>query len=304
MDAQIEDLMSLTWTFQGSTYELHKTPKSLNAAAQAAAIDGRYLAEINSEEENNAIFQQVSSLISTEEFASTTSRDGGGAAYVWIGGSDQDSEGNWQWINSRQTISLSRSEWGSGKRGSEPDGGTFQNGLGLGLENWPRGSSSGTGFGDAGSWNDINTSSALFYVTEQVISLEEAIIEDIQIDPGPPEEATNETSPKIFTITPPKKFKKKSSMKIKNFNTEIDLIQIDTASFGIDDILDPATAQQAEGKKAVKKLAKQDFDFLYDEKKGGLYFNENGSDKGFGEGGIIAILKGGPDLTSSNLEFI
>ena len=58
-------------------------------------------------------------------------------------------------------------------------------------------------------------------------------------------------------------------------------------------------------KKEVKKvLAKQDFDFLYDEKKGGLYFNENGADKGFGDGGIIAILKGAPDLTSGNLEFI
>ena len=57
--------------------------------------------------------------------------------------------------------------------------------------------------------------------------------------------------------------------------------------------------------KAVKKkLSKQDFDFLYDEKKGGLYFNENGADKGFGEGGIIAILKGAPELTSGNLEFI
>ena len=57
--------------------------------------------------------------------------------------------------------------------------------------------------------------------------------------------------------------------------------------------------------KAVKKkLAKQDFDFLYDEKKGGLYFNENGANKGFGDGGIIAILKGAPELTSDNLEFI
>ena len=58
-------------------------------------------------------------------------------------------------------------------------------------------------------------------------------------------------------------------------------------------------------KKAVmKRLAKQDFDFLYDQKKGGLYFNENGSNKGFGDGGIIAILKGAPDLTSDHLDFI
>ena len=52
-----------------------------------------------------------------------------------------------------------------------------------------------------------------------------------------------------------------------------------------------------------KKLAKLDIDFLYDEKKGGLYFNENGADKGLGEGGIITILRGSPDLTSGNLEF-
>ena len=52
-----------------------------------------------------------------------------------------------------------------------------------------------------------------------------------------------------------------------------------------------------------KKLAKLDIDFLYDEKKGGLYFNENGADKGLGEGGITAILRGSPDLTSGNLEF-
>ena len=58
-------------------------------------------------------------------------------------------------------------------------------------------------------------------------------------------------------------------------------------------------------KKAFKKqLAKQDFDFLYDQKKGGLYFNENGADKGFGDGGIIAILKGAPDLSESNLSFL
>ena len=67
----------------------------------------------------------------------------------------------------------------------------------------------------------------------------------------------------------------------------------------------PGIFAVCKNKKAVmKKLDKQDFDFLYDEKKGGLYFNENGSDKGFGDGGIIAILKGAPELTASNLDFI
>ena len=100
----------------------------------------------------------------------------------------------------------------------------------------------------------------------------------------------------------PNRFRKKSADKITNFNPSTDTLEIDTDSFGIDS---SATFATGKNKKTVKKkLAKQDFDFLYDEKKGGLNFNENSSDKGFGDGGIIAILKGAPDLTSDTLEFI
>ena len=109
-------------------------------------------------------------------------------------------------------------------------------------------------------------------------------------------------SDKITSIKAPSKFNKKSADKITNFNPSTDTLEIDADSFGIDS---SATFASGQNKKTVKKkLAKQDFDFLYDQKKGGLYFNENGSDKGFGDGGIIAILKGAPDLTSDNLEFI
>ena len=104
------------------------------------------------------------------------------------------------------------------------------------------------------------------------------------------------------TIGYPTKFKVKNIDKITNFNPSTDTLEIDVDSFGIDS---SATFASGKNKKEVKKkLAKQDFDFLYDQKKGGLYFNENGADKGFGDGGIIAILKGAPDLTSGNLEFI
>ena len=103
-------------------------------------------------------------------------------------------------------------------------------------------------------------------------------------------------------IKMPAKFNKKSADKITDFNPSTDTLEIDTDSFGIDS---SATFAAGKNKKAVKKkLAKQDFDFLYDQKKGGLYFNENGADKGFGDGGIVAILKGAPDLTSDNLKFI
>ena len=116
------------------------------------------------------------------------------------------------------------------------------------------------------------------------------------------EAGTDNNGDTEITITAPSKFNKKSADKITNFNPSTDTLEINTDSFGIDS---SATFTAGKNKKVVKKkLAKQDFDFLYDEKKGGLYFNENGSDKGFGEGGIIAILKGAPDLTASNLEFI
>ena len=104
------------------------------------------------------------------------------------------------------------------------------------------------------------------------------------------------------SVNKPQRYKIRFVDKITNFNPSIDTLEIDTDSFGIDS---SATFAAGKNKKAVKKkLANQDFDFLYDQKKGGLYFNENGSDKGFGDGGIIAILKGAPDLTSSNLEFV
>jgi len=107
---------------------------------------------------------------------------------------------------------------------------------------------------------------------------------------------------KVDEITRPSRFKKKFADKLINFNPSNDIIEIEVVSFGIDS---SATFKAGRDSKFVKKkLAKQDFDFLYDQKKGGLYFNENGSDKGFGDGGIIAIIKGAPDLTSSNLEFI
>jgi hypothetical protein len=103
-------------------------------------------------------------------------------------------------------------------------------------------------------------------------------------------------------ISIPNKFKIKAFDKITNFNPSTDTLEIDTDSFGIDS---SATFAAGKNKREVKKkLAKQDFDFLYDQKKGRLYFNENGTDKGFGEGGIIAILKGSPDLSGDNLEFI
>ena len=107
---------------------------------------------------------------------------------------------------------------------------------------------------------------------------------------------------KSLVVQLPDTFKRGFIDDVTNFNPLSDNLVIDTDSF---DITGSATFAAGKNKKVVKKkLSKQDFDFLYDQKKGGLYFNENGADKGFGDGGIIAILKGAPDLTSDNLEFL
>ena len=103
------------------------------------------------------------------------------------------------------------------------------------------------------------------------------------------------------TIYAPKKFNRKTADKITNFNPSTGTLEIDTASFGVES---PASFTAGKNIKEVRKLAKQDFDFLYDQKKGSLFFNENGAGKGWGDGGIIAILKGAPDLTSENIDFL
>ena len=72
------------------------------------------------------------------------------------------------------------------------------------------------------------------------------------------------------------------------------------ASFSIDG-LDNGSFAIASNKKELKQLMKSDADVVYDEKKGKLYLNENGTAKGWGAkkvGGLIAKFKGKPELSA------
>ena len=117
------------------------------------------------------------------------------------------------------------------------------------------------------------------------------------------QQATDESQEKSANVlAEPLKYKNKFADKIINFNPSTDLLEIGIENFGI---ANSANFAGAKNKKIIKRqLSRFDIDFLYDQKKGGLYFNENGLRKGFGDGGIIAILKGAPDLTADNLAFI
>ena len=53
------------------------------------------------------------------------------------------------------------------------------------------------------------------------------------------------------------------------------------------------------------KAFTSDKEFIYDQRRGKLYFNSNGIEEGWGEGygdgGLIAMLSGSPNLRASNI---
>ena len=61
----------------------------------------------------------------------------------------------------------------------------------------------------------------------------------------------------------------------------------------------------ASSKKELKQLMTSDAAVVYDEKKGRLYLNDNGTAKGWGAkkvGGLIAKFKGKPELTAEHFD--
>ena len=318
----------LTWTYGDSEYTLVKTAvgSPLEAISHAKEMGG-YLVEVNDEAENRNLLQNVLKRFSIDPNGGPWGEDksydsynsvgvsGGFGNYIWLGATDVDIEGDWRWINSNEKVDHSgrRAEWGEGMMGQEPDDNQYFGGqdfLALGLTNWPfyppevsesrtktGESKDGEGHGNAGSWNDLaleNESAGgwggLYYVVEKSSDGSQS--------------STKSGSDEITSfneIVRPSKFKKKFVDQLTNFDPSKDALDIDSDSFSIGDSV---TFKVGKNSKSIKKLANENFDFLYDQRKGGLYFNENGADKGFGNGGINAILKGAPDLTSSNLEFV
>ena len=102
-------------------------------------------------------------------------------------------------------------------------------------------------------------------------------------------------------ITNPSSYGKETVDRITNYNPKTDEpIQIDLSTF------DGAVGKLKIAKKTkqVTKLAKKNIDFIYDQRAGYLYYNENGTLPGFGDGGIFAILEGKPKVGTGNFEFM
>ena len=140
------------WNHNGHGYGLNITRSNWNDANNYALSKGGYLVEINSTGENSfieEITQDGLTGLADDPFdyadrslrylyQESVSIDGGGGSYVWTGGTDAETEGQWMWANSRSPISTNNSLWGSGAGITEPDNaGSGQNYLGIATSYWP-----------------------------------------------------------------------------------------------------------------------------------------------------------------------
>ena len=103
-------------------------------------------------------------------------------------------------------------------------------------------------------------------------------------------------------------FTKKAADKIIGFDaSEGDTIAVSAVAFpGLEGVSNISFASTNSTKK-LRKLSKEDIDFVYFEKKGQLYFDGNGSNKNWGdseEGGLVAILKGKPEVSMDDFTLL
>jgi len=182
----ISDSNVFPYVYNGNSYEIVKENKTWIQAAQCAVASGGKLIEINSQVENDSLFYYAGLAGVTN--ANTVAPDGGGASYLWIGGNDIGTEGNWVWDGTNagtgtqfwQGTSTGTAIGGLYNNwGNEPDDWNGQDGLGFAITNWP--------LGVAGEWNDVDETNTLNFVIEYngILSVNEKKIGNVIIYPNP-----------------------------------------------------------------------------------------------------------------------
>lgn len=174
-----------TFTYNGTTYEVVKETKTWADASACAVERNGYLVEINDLNEQNAIYNAIIGEAGISP-TYTSIANGGGIAYVWIGATDQQTEGAWLWdgnndnsgfnfwtgegdnkANNGSAIGGAYFNWGGTNTGTphEPDNyGSGQDNAAIALAGWPSGT---TMLGIAGEWNDIIGTSQLYFIIEK-----------------------------------------------------------------------------------------------------------------------------------------
>lgn len=103
-----------------------------------------------------------------------------------------------------------------------------------------------------------------------------------------------------FTHAP--SFGRGSADPITNFSPkEKDKLQIQLSQFGANAA---GTFKVARNPKALGKALATSTDFIYLKSSGELIYNENGSEAGYGLGGVFARIEGNPVIKLSNIGFI
>jgi len=172
--SEMEEPPSTVFEFEynDKKYEIIKENKSwVNAAADAVARGG-YLAEVNSSGENSAIFS-AATVRAEINLSKTIASDGGNASYIWIGGNDLSTEGEWVWNGNNDATAIQFWQGNSAGQavdglynnwGNEPDNfNQAQHALGLALTQWPVDTGN---LGSERQWNDIAQGNAIYYVVE------------------------------------------------------------------------------------------------------------------------------------------
>ncbi len=110
-----------TFTYNGHTYEVVKENKTWTEASTCAVSRDGYLAEINDEAEQNAIFDE---LVNNADIDEANTQNQFGTASVWLGGHDAGVEGEWIWDGAND--GTGPQFWNGGPNGN-PVGGLYTN---------------------------------------------------------------------------------------------------------------------------------------------------------------------------------
>ena len=161
----MEEENTYSFTYDAKNYTLVKQTSTWEDAVTYAVESGGYLAEINSEEEQIAIFIALA-MQAGITFDETNNQFG--YAAIWLGGNDLGTEGVWVWNGNNDETE--QQFWEGGVNGSvvnglynnwgnEPDNNGDQDVLCIGLEATP--------INEAGKWTDLDgTNNHLFFLIE------------------------------------------------------------------------------------------------------------------------------------------
>ena len=178
-----------SFVYNGHSYEVVKENKSWTEAASCAVMRTGYLAEITDSMEQNAIFTE---LTANAGIAEANTMNQFGTASVWVGGSDQGTEGDWIWDGNNDSagpqfwsggptgvaVGGAYTKWGTSP--AEPDNSGGQDYLSFIIR---------TTAVNYGRWNDLNnTNNNLYYLIEYDAPLSAQnveLLQNLKVYPNP-----------------------------------------------------------------------------------------------------------------------